>query len=638
MKPTYRDFLHLRTTLKELPKNFYNKLDIKEKDIFDELLNTIDSTFTPKRIPKKHEILVPDPHLSNVIQPRLIILSLNLTKILEANRYKSKRFTFGLIRCLYKEAIRANRKTQSRSSRRLDPDYLAKELPGAEDDIEQSIKRVRAEYQQRKNKMLKNVVKLMLEQKNNSKRNFMFDFWRRELKFVVLRKKLVSQVFWKICVVRARVGFRALCPVTVKAPKMVSRLLFNTLKMLVFKRVINAFVLIKSKKVDRSVQPSPLNFKLPELKVCTCDPIEVKNIKPSALIENSSERINKTKALKPSEKENNENIVKDLDQSPIEDFVYTKKPVTKMVKKKKQLLRNANQKIEKNHQWVQAFALIKWKKNYYSIQSKVQKKGNLGVLIMQLLEKLFEKMKKNRKFLFFESLKVKHSLTKQSLAFKLTLGINTLETILSKKFNIKLYSTLQLIKAFKPEIPAETQDVQEPSTSQLERKTYFFYKKLKTVLKKLQLKKIIMAFVSLQNFYEVKPDKQVKSKLNCIFHILRQYHFSRLYNTFQDIKEKSVVSMIKSQAFYFIIHSVFERKKYSNLKFTLCKVQAYIKGNANYMANLIEKKIIGAMLRDSFKKIYAFSVNVDNFKFLRSVFTKSLTEKIYYKRLSSCFV
>lgn len=630
MKPTYRDFLHLRTTLKELPKNFYNKLDIKEKDIFDELLHTIDSTFTPKRIPKKHEILVPDPLSGNIFQPRLLILCLNLTKILDSNRYKSKRFTFGLIRCLYKEATRVVRKTQSRSSRRLEPDQSTLELQTMTEDIEQSIKRVRAEMLQKKNQVLKNVVKVMLEQKKNCYRNYLFSIWRKESKFVCLRKKFFVQVFWKILLNKTRVSFRAICPITAKAPTLAKKFLCSTLKLVCYKVLFQVVVLIKSVKVNRSAQPSSLNLKVHEFEIWVGESVGVGSNKQSALKENLGERSHKAKADKPIGQEN--------EDVQVEEFVYSKKPMTKMTKKKKQLLRSANQKIDKNHKWVEAFALMKWKKNYYSIQSKAQTKGNLGVLIIQLLEKIFEKMTKNRKFLFFESIKVKYSINKQSIPFKLTLATSTIENLLKKKFSILIYSAVQSIKAYKPETQTENSNTLNLSTSTLERKTYFFYKKLKTVLKKLQLKKIIMAFVSLQNFYEVKPDKQVKSKINSIFQIMRQHYFNRIYNGFQDIKEKSVVSMIKSQAFYFIIQSVIERKKFSHSKFSLCKIQAFVKGNANYLAGLIEKKIFNAMVRDSFKKIQAYSVDVDNFKYLRSVFTKSLTEKIYYKRLSSCFV
>lgn len=96
--------------------------------------------------------------------------------------------------------------------------------------------------------------------------------------------------------------------------------------------------------------------------------------------------------------------------------------------------------------------------------------------------------------------------------------------------------------------------------------------------------------------------------------------------------------MIRSQAFYFIIHSVFEKRTQSNIRTSLCKIKASVQGGKSFSASLIEKKIFTAMVRDGFKRIKEYSVNVDNFRYLRSAFTKNLTEKIYFKRLSSCFV
>jgi hypothetical protein len=119
---------------------------------------------------------------------------------------------------------------------------------------------------------------------------------------------------------------------------------------------------------------------------------------------------------------------------------------------------------------------------------------------------------------------------------------------------------------------------------------------------------------------------------------LHQHVFGRLFNGFHDIREKSVISMIRCQAFYFIIHSVFEKRNQSNLRSSLCRIKASVEGGKNFSAGLIEKKIFTAMVRDGFRRIKEYSVNVDNFRFLRSVFTKSLTQKIYFKRLSSCFV
>lgn len=677
MKPAYKDFLHLRTTLKELPKNFYNKLDIREKTIFDELITTIDSTFLPKRSPKKTDIKQQESYSNDTFQPRLVILCLNLTKILENSQKKFKRFTFGLIRCLYRDFVRILRSPPKRPSQILEIQEVKTENTTL--DIEQSIVRVRAQYEQRRKTILKNLVKLMIERKNHSIRNYLFVFWQKQLKFQLFRKKLLIQTLWSVSLKRKQLGFSFICPVIKLPNNFKCKFLLNTVKSMTYKKLIYSFVSIQNHKLGTSMQTSPLLFKPPELSLTTGEKLPVFNSKQVTLNENISTRTPNTKTSKPEGQENVENDV--------EDFRYGERKNTKMIKKKKQLLRRVNEsekfkKLEKNHRWVQAFALLKWKKIYYSRKTKAQKKSNLGVLILQLLEKISEKIRKNRKSLFFESIKIKYSINKQSLPFKLTLAMNSLENLINSKIKILEYfsldsirnfilrssspglpiqysksqvSALNFYKSFKPCIKKInlknlrllftcfqefSNSLPKPETQEerLQKKTYFFYKKLKTVFKKIQLKRKIMGFVSLQNYFDCKIDKSYNFKLNTLFQILNQHHFSRLFTCLQDIREKSVISMIRSQAFYFIIHSVFEKRTQSNIRTSLCKIKASVQGGKSFSASLIEKKIFTAMVRDGFKRIKEYSVNVDNFRYLRSAFTKNLTEKIYFKRLSSCFV
>ena len=681
MKPTYRDFLHLRTTLKELPKNFYNKLDISEKTIFDELITTIDSTFTPKRSPKKSDIRQAEPNPTDTFQPRQVILCLNLTKIIESRQKKDKRFTFGLIRCLYRDFVRVLRSPPKRPSQLFEVQETKSE--NATLDAEQNIIKVRTQYEIKRKALLKNLIKLMIERKNLLIRKFLFVFWQKQQKFQVLRKKLLLQSLWKVALNRKKVGFSLIFPVFRLPSKLKFKFLLNTIKSLTYKKLVYSFASIQNQKLPTGRQVQRRSLKKAELGVSVGEILPVLNLKQVTLIENACERTTSAKGVKP---EGQENI-----QNEIEDFRYGERKNTKMVKKKRQRLRRVSEcekfvKLEKNLRWVQAFAMLKWKQIYYSRKTKAQKKSNLGAVVLQLLEKTSEKIRKNRKSLFFDTIKIKYSINKQSFPFKLTLAMNSLEHLLSNKIKILQHSSFNSIRHFilrssspdlaVPQTMSQTKSQTsasnffrafkscikkinlralrflftcfqrlsssagkaETAEERQEKQTYFFYKKLKTVLKRVQLKRKIMGFVSLSNHFDLKADKSSSGKLTSMFQVLYQLYFSRLFTCLQDIREKSVISMIRSQAFYFIIHSVFEKKTQSYTRTSLCKIKASAQGGKNFSAGLIEKKIFTAMVRDGFRRIKEFSVNVDNFRYLRSAFTKSLTEKIYFKRLSSCFV
>jgi hypothetical protein len=677
MKPTYKEFLHLRTTLKELPKNFYNKLDIREKTIFDELITTIDSTFVPKRSPKKSSITSPELLPNDTFQPRLVILCLNLTKILENGQKKFKRFTFGLIRCLYREYVRILR-SPKRPSQILEEEKNQPKI----DENEQNLHRVRDQFEAKRKVLLKNIGSIMSKKKKVSFRNYLFGLWQQKLLFCQMRKKILYQSVNVLGLKLKKIGFRKICPGPCFSSsnvlkKVSSMFFFNVVKGLALKPVSQSFSLILEKSSRSQVNP---------LKICSGEQLTILNIQKKTLKENINSNVNNSKTGKVSgidfdgKAENSGNV--ENNENEIEDFKYTERKNTKMIKKKKQLLRRVNEsekfkKLEKNHRWVQGFALIKWKKLYFSKKSNLQTKENLGVLIIQLLEKALEKIRKSRKSLFFESIKVKHSITKQSLSFKLTFAMNSLEKLLLSKSSLLKYFSLDRIKSFVIRSSSPSLPVQEPrsllfykslnslikkqklqnerffftcfqfysnqrtsdSTDDiLSKKTYYFYKKLKNVLNKIKLKRKIATFVSIQNYFDSKLDTSANSRLSGLFQCLNQHLFGRLFNGFHDIREKAVISMIRSQAFYFIIHSVFEKRNQSNLRFGLCKIKASVLGEKNFSAGLIEKKIFTAMVRDGFKRIKEYSVNVDNFRYLRSVFTKSLTQKIYFKRLSSCFV
>lgn len=622
MSSAYTNYLHLKTTLQDLPKNFYNKLTENEKGVFDELLTTIDSILPSpnKKKSKPNQIVVGN------FQPRTVIMCLNLKKISNGKMFRLKRFTFGLMRCLYKEAIRL-KAFQEPKVRRRKEEAKSKDFGTSTEDIEISILRVRAEGAENRKNTMKGVVKLMTMKQEKKGRNWLFSEWKRIYDDKIRKKSLFLDFVNNILVSRCSQYCKEIFAKKV-FPRMSSKFMKITLSSIVMKRISSYFHKLCAEKVVKveEVKKDPGFFT-----VETQDFIFGCNFKEAIL------------------SEINENVL-DKENEVAEEFRYGPKKNTKMIKKKKQLLRRSKDMdritvLDKNHKWVLAFALLKWKKLYFSIHSEFQNKSSLAKTISQLLEKIYQKVVLNRKSMFFQLIKVKYDINRQSRAFKISLGVSHLESITSKRLNkYILYSFYDLkefnIRAASPSSPSAGARSQSPGSNAdlQERKTYCFYRKLKSVLKKAQLKKKIMAFVSLQNFYDTRVNRVMKNSISALFQMLQRSLFGIMYNAFQDIRERSVANMIKSQAFYFIVQSVIEKNLFINCKRAFTSIKASPYGSINYLVRTIDKKLIYSHLRTGFDSILDHCVNLNSFLLVRAMFAKKLYEKTYFKRLSSSFL
>ncbi|OMJ85155.1 hypothetical protein SteCoe_13545 [Stentor coeruleus] len=622
MSSAYTNYLHLKTTLQDLPKNFYNKLTENEKGVFDELLTAIDSILpsSKKKKSKTNQIVVGN------FQPRTVIMCLNLKKISTGKMFSLKRFAFGLMRCLYKEVIR-QKASQVPKGRRRKEEAKSKDFGTSTEDIEISILRVRAEGAENRKNTLKGVVKLMTMKQEKKGRNWLFSEWKRIYDDKIRKKSMFLGFINKVLVSRLSQCCKGIFAKKV-FPRMTSKLMKMTLSNILMKRMGLYFHKLCSEQIVKveAVRKDPGFFT-----VEAQDFMFGCNFKEAIL------------------SEINENVL-DKENECAEEFRYGPRKNTKMIKKKKQLLRRSKDMdkitvLDKNHRWVLAFALLKWKKLYFSIHSDFQNKSSLAQTMSQLLEKIYQKVVLNRKSMFFQLIKVKYDINKQSRPFKISLGVSHLDSIISRYLNkYILYSFYDLkefnIRAASPSSPSGGARSQSPGSNAdlQERKAYCFYCKLKSVLKKAQLKKKIMAFVSLQNFYDTRVDRVMKNRISALFQMLQRSLFGIMYNAFQDIREKSVANMIKSQAFYFIVQSVIEKNLFVNCKKAFTSIKAYPYGSVNYLVRTIDKKLVYSHLRTGFDSILNHCVNLNSFLFVRAMIAKKVYEKTYFKRLSSSFL
>ena len=406
---------------------------------------------------------------------------------------------------------------------------------------------------------------------------------------------------------------------------------------------------------EKIIYTETLNTNNPqnELQTENGDFIPCLNYKEKALLESTiNTKRNKGKvSAKPIEKEviPEANIIEDEN---FEDFTRSgPKKTTKMIKKKKQLLGRSKDmekinKVTSNHLWVLNFALLKWKKYYFSVQTSSQHREGLGITIVQLLEKALEKAKKNREYYAFENLKIQDTVKKQGKNFRLSVGISMISNFFAKK---RVFSLFQGINSLKVPRTIKTYTNSSAGVSKvskgaqsdienLEKRTFYFYKSLKEVIKKIQLKKKIIGLVSIQNFYDSRIDRGIKVKLTSLFLVIQQIHFSALYSVFHEIKEKSLTFKIKSQAFYFIIQSLIENKSQKFKKSALKALEANSHGKLAYFVNKIEDTIHKSSMRSAFIDLNLYTVNLHHFKAMRDDFFGKLAEKIYTKRVSSSFL
>ena len=655
MTTSYSNLLHLKSTLSELPKSFYNKLNNSEKEIFDELLRTIEASYPANRVQKKKleknvanndtiKIAVGD------FQPRIVIFCLNLKKAIVNRHYRLKRFAFGLVRCLYKEAVRLSNTSLPKSGKRSRKlEQLSKDLGTSNDDIEENILKLRIQSEINRKNALKGVVKLMLLKKERSNRNYLFLEWNKALSIKLAKKQRFFQLIKSLCRSFQQKYFQNLIK-SISNSRLALKVLGFSLKVALNKRLYQMFYIVISfnhPNIFKLVKSEPVLSRLPNSKNFTIENSEFIpgfNYKEFALLESPK---NVNHHLKGASKNIKRATTAD-DEENVEDFTYEPKKTTKMIKKKKVLLRRSNDvakinKITSNHHWVEAFALLKWKKFYFSQKPEVQNKQSLCIMVVQLIEKAAEKIQNEYKYYAFENLKMKYSLQNQSKNFKLSLGSSLIYNIIQKKNKLLSYKTFYSLKQPTYSSTSNPQVLKASKGSQsnienLEKRTFYFYKKFKEEIKKIQLKKKIIGFVSIQNFYDTRVDKVIKEKLTALFLIIRRVHYSYLYNTFHEIKEKSIAFMIKSQGFYFILHSFFEQKMIEKKKDALSKIKGEVYGRVNVLVGSIQRIMNGSLVRKSFESIIVYSVHQQYRHQERASFLANLSEKTYFKRISSCFL
>ena len=99
----------------------------------------------------------------------------NVSHSIVNRHYRLKRFAFGLVRCLYKEAVRLSNTSLPKSGKRSRKlEQLSKDLGTSTDDIEENILKLRIQSEINRKNALKGVVKLMLLKKERSNRNYLF--------------------------------------------------------------------------------------------------------------------------------------------------------------------------------------------------------------------------------------------------------------------------------------------------------------------------------------------------------------------------------------------------------------------------------------------------------------------------------
>lgn len=626
MSNNYTNYLHLKTTLKQLPKSFYNKLNVSEKGVFDELLSTIESTL-PSPVKEKK-----NPHkrvVTGDFQPRVVVFCLNLKKAIMNRNYRFKRFAFGLVRCLFKEAQRLCRIRTLKKHAVLEPEKPEISLI---EGMEESIIRVRAEYEGNRKLVLGRLVVLMRKKNEKDLRNFLFTEWQRAFAYSAQRKVKILEIFYKL---RTGACKRTFDRLVKRLPRFGKTLLKLVLEKLLKKKISGGFFNIinadAAEKSNGKEKAMNLGFEKCEVFSCTSVMPKVLNEK----IGNSDVNVSGKPPSKEEKFEAEEENFEQISQGPRRN--------TKMIKKKKQLLRSQKEvakinKVSNNHAWVESFALLKWKKIYFSSKSKIQNKLHLRTTAAQLFAKVLETVIKIPKKSVVECLKIQNSIKGQSRNFKISFGVFLLGNVFKSIGKLTKFKTLELLKAPSQRIltasPMRSTGAQS-NIENLEKRTFYFYKQFKGAIKRIQLKKKIIGLVSIQNYYDSRMDNAAKGKLTSLFLVIQKVNFGQLFSVFHEIKEWSKEVTIKSQGFYFIMQGVIGQKLQRQKKIGFIGIRASALGKVDYLVKTIESRIVFSVLKKTFSKLQQISIDLNKFKAYRAKILGSLAGKIYYRRLSS---
>lgn len=613
MEGTYATFLQMKTILKELPKEFYSKLSQGEKEKVNELALAVESlkpSYATRVVRRKNY------ENEGGFQPKNIIFCLNMKKVFTSKRFKFLRFAFALIRCLTKDEIRSERKKHRKSQSLLPMEDLVKDN---NDDIV-TVKMLK----ESKKKMLITICKVYLKNKSQILKSKTFFNWTKQYltyahlrrNFITIAKSLLKKRFSSI-----------LIKITLHPKAAPGKSFQNLFFFLLHKRKALIF-----SKLFRTCQKC--SQKKPHLTIEFCEFIPKYNIIETKLSEKSKNTISKSNPKNPKQTPYDET-------ENFEDFERSPKKNTKMIKKKKTLLRGSKAEvmkinsISKNHSWVEAFALMKWKKFYFSTTSPLQGKGSIGVLVSQILNEFAEKYQKNMKSVFFENLKVR-LLVKKQKNFKICVLVNVICGIEKGRNKVRMMKAFQILMGYLGEREEKIEEFygRMDQIEELQRKGYGVFVILKDFLEHFQLKQKIISFVAIQSCEFSECKDYFSLGLLRLSATLQKLIYIKKYIHFYELKDQVYIKVQKLNFFTEIIGNSLQNAKIRSTISAFLKIKAYSNGRVQCLSDALSKFLNYSHKRYAFLMINSYTIHLANFQFLREMFTSNLLQKIYFKRLS----
>lgn len=153
-------------------------------------------------------------------QPRIFVFCFNLKQVIANRKYRLKRYSFGLIRCLYKEVLR-NKQSNISKKRIRKVEEKSKDFGTSTEDIEQTIEKATKSYG--KKIILKNFTKFIEQKNNRSQRKILFTEWYRIL--ISIQKQKIENInleneYQKKSIIITEESFEDLRPIEKKNTKM----------------------------------------------------------------------------------------------------------------------------------------------------------------------------------------------------------------------------------------------------------------------------------------------------------------------------------------------------------------------------------------------------------------------------------
>ena len=659
-----------KSQISALQKLFYTKLATSEKSIFNKLIFIKSSS--PSKKPEK-------PSTINTYQPRGVVLCLVLKKTIDRRKFSQKRFSFALIRCLYKEAQRLlNSKKSKNNSIKLKP---TQKIPWTMTKEKKVLNGESWRLQHKKDSLAqvrKNFIKVFSDFLKKVRNRHFFDLLQRIKKIRVyakflnaamnnLAKKSIFQAFYHLIYHRNNLK-------TFEIKR--SQLQTKTNKLKIEKceaiqSIYPEYILYNKSNSLADHESKTLPLMTTNIEESFDDINQDKNIK---IIQNNSKTHQNSSFLAPTNIE--ESTFEDFSPGPDKNTKISKKPKknnsktnknlsiscsveeifeeispgpkknTKMTKKKKVLLRNRQDLskisiLAKNHEWVKAFALMKWKQNSFLAKPSTQKLKKVKAASVQTLSKVLEKLKTKQKSYFFELLKLKNWVKRQKKYTRITFAVLLLSKLEKKWEVMGKYKTLQNFKEFTPFVKNfHKNNTLKPQfgLKNSDKRSFHFYNKLKEIIEKARLRQKIFGFVGIQNTFNYKIKNNAKALLSNIFSILQQKIFSIVYTSFYEILKNNQAFAVKFSKFQALLKKFVEKRKKLYKKFVFTMFRAVFYGKEAVFVQNFEKNVFSSLLRSSFLKLWSYATEAKQIHHRRSLFLAKLCVKTYFKRISNSFM